>query len=112
MKLLHALTYHVIHHIFVYTSLQLYAQVEKSGFRNTADLIRTLRCFLRAAVEGVNKEEATEWIASFLDSTSALPPSTVAALPPSLLRLLQWVAGSTREEREVYRQQPLALVHV
>ena len=45
-------------------------------------------------------EEAADWISSFLDSMSALPPTV--ALPPSLLRLLRWVQHATPEEREVY----------
>ena len=77
--------------------------MEKNGFGNSADLVHALRCFLRAAaVRDGNREEATEWISSFLDSTSALPPSIVADLLVSLLRLLKWVGGATPEEREVY----------
>ena len=79
--------------------MQLYAEAEKSGFRNTDDLTNALRCFLRAAA--LERSEAEDWITSFLESTSALPPSAVAAVPPSLLRLLQWVSTATTEQREV-----------
>lgn len=59
-----------------------------------------LHCFLRAAVQGV--DEAADWITSFLDSMSALPPTTLSALQPSLLRLLHWARSATVEEKAVY----------
>ena len=81
-----------------FLSRQLYAEAEKSGFHEEATLTSSLQHFLRAAEEGV--DDATEWIASFLDSMSALPSSVV--LPPSLLNLLQWVRLASKEEKEVF----------
>ena len=46
--------------------------------------------------------EATDWISLFLGSVSALPPSSIAALNPSLIHLLQWVQFATAGEKEVY----------
>lgn len=81
-----------------FLTCQLYAEAEKSGFREEATLTSSLQHFLRAAEEGV--DDATDWIASFLDSMSALPSSVV--LPPSLLNLLQWVRVASKEEKEVF----------
>ena len=89
-----------ISYVLPFSSLQLYAEAEKTGFNNAADLTNGLQYFLRAAVQDV--DEAMDWISSFLDSTSALPPTAIAALQPSLLHLLRWVQTATSEEKAVY----------
>lgn len=77
--------------------LDLYSQAEQSNFKDTDVLTKSIKQVIKASERGV--DQASEWMKSFLDSTSALPPSVT--LPTHLLREMQVIRDATQTEKQV-----------
>lgn len=77
--------------------LELYLQAEQSSFQDTDVLTKSIRRIIRASEKGV--DNASEWMKSFLESASALPPTVV--LPSELVREMQVMTDATSTEKQV-----------